>query len=197
MIVKIKNARLGFAELFTAKAVNDGPPTHSCVFIFEKGGANHKAIRSAMKDVAVAKWGAKGESILKNLMKKERVCLLDGNEMTDKEGNVYDGFKDNMAVRASNAKRPMVLDRDRTPLTQADGRPYSGSYVNGSIELWAQDNQYGQRINASLRGVQFYKEGDAFGGGIPVSEDEFDDLGEGADDDFDDEEDFDDIDDVA
>ena len=71
----------------------------------------------------------------------------------------------------------------RTTYTvEADGLPYSGCYVNASIELWAQDNNYGKRINASLRGVQFYRDGDAVaGGGGPASEDEFDDLAEGAD----------------
>ena len=50
-------------------------------------------------------------------------------------------------------------------------------YVNGSIELWCQDNAYGKRINATLRGVQFLKDGEAFAGGGSASADEFDDLG--------------------
>jgi len=36
--------------------------------------------------------------------------------------------------------------------------------------VWAQDNQYGKRINAKLRAVQFYKDGAPFGEGrIDVS----------------------------
>jgi hypothetical protein len=80
-------------------------------------------------------------------------------------------------VSSRNKVRPLVLDRDKSPLTQSDGRPYAGCYVNGSIELWCQDNAYGKRINATLRGVQFYKDGEAFAGGGSATADEFDDLG--------------------
>ena len=41
------------------------------------------------------------------------------------------------------------------------------------VELWAQDNQYGKGVNATLRGVQFYRDGQAFTGGRPLGEDEF------------------------
>jgi hypothetical protein len=70
-----------------------------------------------------------------------------------------------------------VVDRDRTPLTASDGKPYAGCFVNAVVELWAQDNQYGKRINASLGGVQFAADGDAFGGGgVRTEADDFDDL---------------------
>jgi hypothetical protein len=35
-------------------------------------------------------------------------------------------------------------------------------------------------VNASLRGVQFLRDGDAFAGGGAASDDEFDDVSEGA-----------------
>ncbi|EAA6845047.1 DUF2815 domain-containing protein, partial [Salmonella enterica subsp. enterica] len=40
---------------------------------------------------------------------------------------------------------------------------------------------FGKRVNASLSGVQFLRDGDAFTGGQPASADEFDDISEGAD----------------
>ena len=134
-----------------------------------------------MKDVAVAKWGSKGEKILAKLIDDKRVCLKDGNKNTNKEGDIYDGFEDMSYVSANNDQKPLLLDRDKTELSRADGKPYAGCYVNVSLDIWAQDNSYGQRINASLRGVQFVKDGDAFAGGTPVSDSEFDDLGDGAD----------------
>lgn len=33
---------------------------------------------------------------------------------------------------------------------EADGLVYSGCYVNARIELWAQDNANGKRVNAKL-----------------------------------------------
>ena len=76
-----------------------------------------------------------------------------------------------MYVSARSVKRPGVVDRDLSPLTAEDGKPYAGCYVFATIRLWAQDNQWGKRINASLRNVQFIKDGEAFGE-KPVAPDE-------------------------
>ncbi|MWN55950.1 ssDNA-binding protein, partial [Escherichia coli] len=57
----------------------------------------------------------------------------------------------------------------------------AGCYVNAVIDIWAQDNNFGKRINASLGGVQFLRDGDAFAGGGVASADDFDDISEGAD----------------
>ena len=90
----------------------------------------------------------------------------------------YEGFEGNFFISSRAKVRPSVFDGQRQELTQADGKPYSGCYVNASIELWAQDNSFGKRINAQLRGVQFLRDGDAFaGGGQPADADEFDELG--------------------
>ncbi len=80
-----------------------------------------------------------------------------------------------MYITASNKDRPLVIDVNRTPLTAQDGRPYSGCYVNATIEFYAYDNN-GKGVSASLRGVQFFRDGDAFSGGSVASVDEFDDL---------------------
>jgi hypothetical protein len=72
-------------------------------------------------------------------------------------------------------------------LEKDTGVIYSGCFVNAQIDIWAQDNGFGKRINCTLAGVQFAADGDAFGGGRPASADDFDDLGDlgGADaDDF-------------
>lgn len=82
-----------------------------------------------------------------------------------------------MYVSARSKTRPSVFDQQRQELTESDGKPYSGCYVNASIELWAQDNDFGKRVNAQLRGVQFLRDGDAFGGGArPADADEFDEI---------------------
>jgi hypothetical protein len=57
-----------------------------------------------------------------------------------------------------------------------DGTLYSGCYVVVHVNIWAQDNQFGKRINCGLLGVQFYKDGEAFSGGRISSVDEFDEI---------------------
>lgn len=178
MIVKLNNVRLAFPNLFRPQSVQGSDPKYSASFLIEPDADVIEELEDAMLQVAEAKWGDKAEKILGQLKKQERVCLRDGDGKAE-----YDGFEGNMYVAASNAARPLVVDRNREELSQADGRPYGGCYVNTSVEIWAQDNDYGKRINASLRGVQFYKDGDSFSGGAPASADEFDDLGDLGEDD--------------
>ena len=176
MKVKVLEVRGAFLNLFEAKTVGgEGEPRYSGAFVIEPGSANAKALAAAMVAVAKEKWGDKAAAVLKDLKAKGRVAYKE--EPLSKDGEVYDGFEGMHSINAGNKARPLIVDRDRTPLSAADGRPYGGSYMNVSIELWAQDNQYGKRINATLKGVQFVRDGDAFGGGAPASPEDFDDLG--------------------
>lgn len=175
--VMLKNVRLAFGDaIFTAKAGGDGEgkPAFSCTFILPPNHPDLPKLKAAMKAAAAAKWGAKGEERLKALIAGQKVCLRNGDEKSD-----YDGFSGNLYVSARSNVRPLVIDTDRSPLSEGDGRPYSGCFVNGKIAIWAQDNKYGKRINAQLQGVQFFKDGDAFGGGRPASVDEFETIEEG------------------
>ena len=176
MKVKLTNVRLAFPVLFEAKTVNgEGKPAFSASFLLDPADHQVKALNQAIEQVAKDKWGAKAEAILKQMRAQDKVALHDG----DLKAN-YDGFPGNLYVSARSATRPLVIDKDKSPLTEQDGKPYAGCFVNASIELWPQDNNYGKRVNASLRGVQFFRDGDAFAGGGAASEDEFDDISSGA-----------------
>lgn len=177
MKIQVKNVRISFPNLFEPKSVGgEGEPRFSAAFVIEPGSENAKALAEGLKTTAQEKWAAKAGGILSELKKKGRVAYRE-EPAANSNGEVYDGFEDMHVLNANNKSRPLILDRDKSPLTAADGKPYGGCYVNASIELWAQDNQYGRRINATLKGVQFVKDGDAFGGGAPASPDDFDDLG--------------------
>lgn len=179
--VQLRNVRLSFAHLFRPQAFGDGEgePRYNCNFLIDPttkdGKANLRAVKDAIEYVKKEKW-PKGAPKLGD----SKICLRDGNDTE------YDGYEDMMYVSASNARRPMVLDRDKSPLTEEDGVIYSGCYVDAIIRVWAQDNKYGKRVNASLEAVRFRRDGEAFGA-APPDPDEFDDL-----DDEDEEEDEDD-----
>ncbi len=178
MKIKLSNVRLAFPQLFEAKTVNgEGEPAFSASFLIDPKSPDIKTLREAFEVIGKDKWGAKWPTVKKEIEAKDRYALHDGDTKAD-----YSGFEGMMFVSARNKSRPLVIDRDKTPLTSQDGRPYAGCYVNASIELWCQDNNYGKRINASLRGVQFLKDGEAFAGGGAASEDEFDSVDEFADD---------------
>lgn len=178
MKVVLENVRLAFSHpgLFVASAVNgEGQPKFSCSLILQPGHAGIKAIEDAALKCAQEKWGAKAAQMIAAMKAQDKHPLHNGDTKTS-----YDGFPGNFFVSARSVKKPLVIDRDRTPLDQSSPRLYPGAYVNAIIDLWAQDNQFGKRINAQIQGVQYFADGDSFGGGGTVaSQDEFADLGVG------------------
>ena len=172
MIVKLNNVRLCFPQLFEAKTVNgEGKPAFSAAFLIDPKDPQLDVLNKAIEAVAKEKWGAKSDAMLKTIRAADKTCLHSG----DLKAN-DDGFEGMMYVSARNALRPLVVDVNKAPLTAEDGKPYAGCYVNASVELWTQDNNYGKRVNATLMGVQFYKDGESFAGGGVADTDDFDDL---------------------
>lgn len=177
MKLKINNVRLAFPALFEAKTVNgEGKPAFSAALLLDRNNPQAKTIVQTIEQVARDKWGAKADAILKQIRAQDKTALHDGDMKTQ-----YDGFEGNLYLSTRSITRPLIIDRDKTPLVESDGKPYAGCYVNASIEFWAQDNNYGKRVNASLRGIQFFADGDAFAGGGSANEEEFDDLAAGSD----------------
>ena len=176
-ILMLTNVRLAFPNLFTATQVNgEGKAAFSASFLMPPDHPDVAKIRAAITEVANAKWGEKAPEILRGLIAGDKVCLHNGDTKSQ-----YDGFPGNLFVSARGYARPLVIGADKTPLTEADGKPYSGCYVNAQIALWAQSNNFGKRVNAQLRGVQFLRDGEAFGGGRVANEDEFDVVDDSAD----------------
>lgn len=177
--IMLKNVRLAFPNLFEPSTVaGEGEPRYSAALILSPDHPQIKEIQAKIKAVAVDKWKDKADAQLTALNKTGKVALHDGDEKPN-----YDGFPGNMFVSASakQSARPTVINNDKTPLTERDGKIYAGCYVNVSLDFWAQDNGYGKRINAQLRGVQFLRDGDAFSAGRPADSDEFEAVTEGAD----------------
>jgi hypothetical protein len=170
-VIMLTNVRIAFPQIFTASQVNgEGKPAFSASFLFPPDHPVVVLIQRAIAKVANAKWGEKGPEILRALIAGDKVCLHNGDAKSN-----YDGFVGNLFVSARSPTRPLVIAQDpQIKLTEADGKPYSGCYVNAQIALWAQANNFGKRINAQLRGVQFLRDGEAFGGGAVAQADEFD-----------------------
>ena len=159
--IKLPNVRLSFPNLFSTSVFGgDDTGKYDGTFLLDK--KTHKAQIAEIQAgiAALTKEKFKGKAL-----PDDRVCLKDGDETEREE---QQGM---MVIKASSKKRPMVINRDRTPLVEDDNVIYAGCYVNAIISLWSQDNQYGKRINASLEGVQFCAHGEPFGPpGIGVEE---------------------------
>jgi hypothetical protein len=177
--ILLRDVRLAFPNLFEPTTVaGEGKPRYSATLIIPADHPQLDDIRAAQLAVATGKWAAKAAAIVKGLDKQDKLALHDGDTKSK-----YDGFPGNFFISAASQENatPTVIDRDRSPLSARSGRPYAGCFVNASIDLWAQDNSYGQRINAQLRGIQFLRDGDSFSAGRPADADEFDEVTEGAD----------------
>jgi len=181
---RLNNVRISFPQLWEAYAPppkpNEAPskPAFQCHWILPPDHPDFVGLKAAIGTVADNQWGANGQAVLKQLVEAHRVCLHNGNTKTTGEGEVLDGYKDMYYISARSYTRPTVIGHDRAPLTASDGKPYSGCYVNGIFRIWPQFGQYGKRINAQLMGVQFFKDGESFGGGRAADPEEFDTLSE-------------------
>lgn len=177
MKVKLDNVRLSFPSLHTPEQFQgEGTFNYRAQFLFEPGSKTHKDIMEKIGAVAKEKWTEKKYKQILETIKTQsnKFCIADGNTKD------YDGYKGMLALSASRKResgKPLVIDRNKTPLTAEDGKPYAGCYVNATVEIWAQDNpKWGKGIRAQLLAVQFLKDGDAFGAGAAGDPDEFEDL---------------------
>lgn len=189
--------RLAFADaVFEPKAFQGGDKAdYNCAGLIDPDTDEGKQaiadIEAATVEVAKAKWGEQSvdvrtkngtvqkpryQAVLDELEKNDRLALHDGDKKS-----TYAGYPGNMFVnmrRDPKDGRPTIRDRDgKTTLVAADGRIYSGCDVKFVAEVWAQDNNFGKRINMQLCGIQFVADNDAFGGGAgPAGDDDFEDL---------------------
>lgn len=195
MKVMIQNVRIAFPQLFEAKQINgEGKPKFGCSVLFpasqkaklqvagavfnEDGSVKTPpkwevmSLDAVLEKVAADKWKDKATAELKIMKAKDTLCIHNG----DLKPN-YAGYPGNFYLSASTEIQPTVLNADKSIIVSAAaGKPYAGCFVNLSVDIYAQDNKYGKRINAVLTGVQFAGDGESFGGSRPADESEFDEV---------------------
>ena len=135
-----------------------------------------EAMRAAKAEVMAKKWGDDPKKHPK--IKPDRICWRDGDEES------WDGYPGcwYISANAQPADRPKVVTNRKDGNghwieAEPGGKaaPYAGCYVNATIVVWAQDNEHGKRINAQVKAVQFFKDGEAFGAAAVNPDDEFTD----------------------
>lgn len=165
--------RLAFAQhLFKAGTVaGEGEPAYSVTAILPPNHPAIAEIEAAELEVAEAKWDKKGAANLKAIRSAGKSVLKDGNLKAN-----YAGFEGNLFISMRSKDRPNVFGKKGEQL-EDNGTIYSGCYAHVILAIWAQDNQYGKRINAQVTGVMFSRDGDSFGGGAtPAAPEDFADL---------------------
>lgn len=149
--IKLNNVRLSFPSLFKKSSFDGVDGKYEATFLINKDDEQANTIKNTIT------------SILKEKQVKlssDKICLKDGDNIN------YDGYEGCFSIKASSNKRVPIFNKDLSVIAEEDEILYAGCYVNAVISLWYQDNQYGKRINANLVGVQFSKDGYAFGDNI-------------------------------
>lgn len=186
--VMIRNVRLSYEHIFTPSAFQEGDtPKYSADLIIPKDHPQVKELRKALKEAGASEFGAPFEAA--GWPKGYSCALKDADVDIDSNGTLLAEKNPEYAgcyiLKADSTRRPVVLNRDKSALTEADGVVYSGCYVNVSAAAAAYT--YGKvkkGVKFYLNGVQFVKDGERFGSDATADFDELDAPDVEADDDW-------------
>lgn len=203
--IRLEGVRLSFSDsLWTAKGFGDdeeGGKRFSANGLIEKNADGTSDLtctyRGKRMPIMVGLKQAKIDAIAKKLNitaeKAAQVKIKPGDyACRDGDDENWDGYEGCWYVSANNSRKPKVIGRDRREVGEDEGIVYAGCYVNMIVTLWHQPAgtrvvRGGKKVTvpngvyASLEGVQFVREGEAFGAaGIDVDED-FEDITDDSD----------------
>lgn len=175
----LQRVRLAFPALYEPRAIgNDATskPAYGCKLIIDPASDGAKALHEAVRKVAREhpKWAGKGDQIFEQLLREGKVCYST-EPYRNKDGDIYDGFEGmHMLSCRSEKLKPTVKDRFNNDVTEGQtGAPYAGCIGHAAVDVWAQDNQWGRRINCTLQGFMFVEDAPAFSGGRAATDDTF------------------------
>lgn len=182
---RIDDVRCDWPELFKGKQFNgEGKFRCGAQLIVGPKHPQFKAIENAIEAAAANKWKEKAAATLKAARAKDNVCFRDGDLKT----KAPEGYAGNFVLSANcqggdteaECVKPTVYNGKREKVTDPQDNPiYRGCYVNAVVEIYA-DDRFGAGVFCKLVGIQFRRDGDAFGS-APARADDFEDMAEGAD----------------
>lgn len=149
----IRNATLSFPHLAEPSAYGDGEAKYSLAVIIDKDDPQAGEIEKAAAAVEKEQWKGKPVKLLSNV-------LHDGSEKADIAGY----GPDVVFLTAKSKTKVKCVDKLKREVEDIDSVFYPGCKVNVVINIYAQDNKYGKRINAGLNAVQFAGDGEPLGG---------------------------------
>lgn len=153
--VMLKNVRVSFPHLFSRPIINGDEGKFGGTFLLDP--KEHKkqieAVQAEIDKLVKAKF--KGKQL-----PSDKLCLRDGDQSGRDE---YDGYT---ILSANTNDKPIVVSTNGKGVvaSEEDCQIYAGCRVNAKINLWAQDNKYGKRVNAQLVAIQFAADDEALDG---------------------------------
>jgi hypothetical protein len=175
--VMLRNVRIAYANGLNtptsqtpAPGQQAGDPKYNAAFLFPESATDVlQGVQQVMWDVCVAEFKDQATNIWAELQASNKLALKSGAAKASQEGFLGNWF---VSPSAKKERPPLLLHKYLRPdgkgvqeLARPQNIIYSGCYVNVQIAFWAQNNNYGKRINCELLAVQFAEDGESFGGG--------------------------------
>lgn len=163
--ITISNVRASYPHVDKkwAKKATD-TPAYSITGILPN--ATHKEARELCLEVAEQ---VRKDGKLKPNLKDDLYFIRNGDDEKKPE------YANAWIIAARETQRPAVLNTDKTAMEPAEIEETikPGGRIDLLVQPWAQDNEHGQRLNASLRGVRWLRmiDGEEIGeGGLDSDE---------------------------
>lgn len=179
--ILLQNGRFSFTYVYKPYVNKDGNQNYTTHWIFEETHPQWGELQQLIITTAQDGWKDKWQEYLAAAKGQDKLCVHRGD--ISKPG--IDVYKGKLFVSASRKvdDPPMtIVDESKRPITIASGKLYSGAWGDIAINLWAQNNSFGRRINAEILGVQHVRHDTKLsGGGAIAKADEFKVYGKDAD----------------
>lgn len=182
--ITVKNVRASYPHVDKKWAKNPAKETPKYSMVGILANSTHATAIKLLREFA--------DGLIKAHPKVQKI-KADAYFIRDGDQSAKDEYADAWTINASETNRPAVLNPDKSnmEIDEIAETIKPGSRIDMLIEPWVQDNEHGQRCNASLRGVRFLRlvEGEEIGEGgmsdeeVVSSFDDDEDGGFGGDDD--------------
>lgn len=171
-------ARLAFEHLFEKdmREINGQKvDKYTATLLFPKD-ADLSPLKKLAKRARDAKW-PDPDMRPKNLKTPFRDGDVDGR---GEDGKPWEGFEGHIFIRVSSKYKPGIVDQKVRPVLDPE-KVYSGCYVRAQVHAYVFSNMGNHGVSFGLDNVQFVKDGERLGGGVPP-EKAFDAVSGGEDD---------------
>ena len=192
MLVKLKHKIMSFPKIWKPEAMVNpdgsmGKLQFSANFLLDADDADVAVIEAAVVQAAREKFKDKWEIMLAGARAKDKVPMHNGDLKAD-----YDGYAGRFYLTARSDTKPLLLradpyvrDEEGKPLlhngkpvanetNEQEGLLYAGCFVNANVDIFAYTKPV-VGVSATLKGIQFVADGQAFAGGPAARPEDFDD----------------------
>ena len=158
--IVLKKVRCAYPHLFEKYGYNGQNGKYQMQVIMPLDHPQLPVLKKAILEAAREKFPGKFKDGSGKWPAALRYPLRKGEEKAEEQPE----YADCVFFSSTSNQRPTVVDRNKQNVDPESGMIYGGCYVNVSLNFYAYDVSGNKGVAAGLNGVQFVKDGEAFGG---------------------------------